>query len=90
MAFSYNLSDELKEKIKTLAKKDKPLSQRLFKKITEVTNRDTETIDFYKNLRFPMEEFKRVQIGSFVLTFTVDKEKNFITFDDFDHHDNIY
>lgn len=90
MPFSYNLSDELKERVKTLTKKNKPLSEQLFKKINEVISRDSETIEFYKNLRFPLQEFKRVQIGHFVLIFKVFKEKNFISFDDFDHHDNIY
>ena len=90
MVFSYDLSDELKEKVKTLTKKDKSLSQQMFKKITGVISRNRESIEFYKNLRFPMQEFKRVHIGAFVLTFKVYKDRSLIIFDDFDHHDNIY
>lgn len=38
-----------------------------------------------------MKYLKRVHIDThFVLTFNVNKEKNFILFVDFDHHDNIY
>ncbi|MDP3741851.1 MAG: addiction module toxin RelE, partial [Candidatus Micrarchaeota archaeon] len=77
-------------KVKTLVKKNNPLSQQMFKKITEVVSRDNDSIEFYKNLRFPMQEYKQVQIGHFVLIFRVYKDRNFISFDDFDHHDNIY
>ncbi|NYZ77973.1 addiction module toxin RelE [Candidatus Micrarchaeota archaeon] len=90
MTFSYNVSDRLKGKLKLLAKKDKPLALRVIKKIKEVVSRNAETIEFYKNLRAPMQDCKRAHIGNFVLTFKVFKEKNFILFDDFDHHDNVY
>ncbi len=90
MTFTYKLSEELEAKVKTLVKRDKALSERIFKKINEVISRDSETIEFYKNLRFPLQEFKRVHIKPFVLTFRVYKDENFIAFDDFDHHDNIY
>lgn len=90
MVFKYNISDKLREKLKILLKKDKHLAMQLHKKIEEVIQRDAETIDFYKNLRSPMEEYKRVQVGHFVLIFHVDKKLNEILFQDFDHHDNIY
>lgn len=90
MTFSYDLSDKLKARLNLLGKKDKTLAIQVFKKIKEVTSRDGETIEFYKNLRVPMQEYKRVQIGHFVLIFKVFKEKKLILFDDFDHHDNIY
>jgi len=90
VAFKYNVSDKLKEKLKNFLKKDKRLLVQLHKKIEEVIARDSETIDFYKNLRTPMEEYKRVQVGHFVLIFHVDKKLNEILFQDFDHHDNIY
>ncbi len=88
--FNYDLSEKLKTKIKALLKKNKPLAEQLYKKMKEVINRDRETIDFYKNLNAPIQEYKRVHVGSFVLLFKVEKEKNFILFYDFDHHDNIY
>jgi len=38
-----------------------------------------------------MKDQKRVHIDkSFVLTFKYFKEKKYILFQDFDHHDNIY
>lgn len=45
----------------------------------------------YKNLRTPMEMYKRVHIDShFVLMFSVDEKSKTVILEDYDHHDNIY
>ncbi len=89
--FSYDFSDELKEIIKKVNKKDKERSLRIAKKVQEIINNSNETIDRYSNLRYNMKEYKHVHIDkSFVLIFKVFKDKNFILFDKFDHHNNIY
>jgi len=89
--FDFNLSDELKFKIKKLVKKDKKKVEIINKKIKEIISCDLDSINNYKNLKYNMKEFKRVHIEkSFVLTFKVDIKNNFILFVDFDHHDNIY
>lgn len=89
--FDFDLSDELKFKIKKLAKKDRKRAEIINKKIKEVINSDLNSINHYKNLRYDMKEFKRVHIdSSFVLTFKVDIKNKFILFVDIDHHDNIY
>ncbi len=89
--FSFSLSDELKIKIKALSKKDKKIVEVINKKIKQIINSDEETINHYKNLKYDLSEFKRVHImKSFVLLFKVFKEKNFILFDKFDYHKNIY
>ena len=90
MTFEYITSKRLNLILVGLSKTNKPLAVQLFKKVKEVTSRDNETIEFYKNLRAPKQEYKRVHIGPFVLLFKVYKEQNLILFDDFDHHDNIY
>jgi len=89
--FSFNLSDELKFKIKKLLKKDRKKVEIINKKIKEIINCDGNSIQHYKNLRYDLKEYKRVHIDKhFVLTFKVDLQKNFILFVDFDHHDKIY
>ena len=47
-------------------------------------------VDTYKNLRKPLQRFKRVHIGPFVLTFIYDKENDKINFYDLEHHDDAY
>lgn len=89
--FSFDLSDELKVKIRKLVKKDKKVAEAINKKITEIINNDVKSIDRYKNLRYEMKQYKRVHMySSFVLTFKVDKESNYILFEDFEHHDKVY
>ncbi len=89
--FDFDLSDELKFKIKKLLKKDKKKVEIIDRKIKEIISHDKTTIQHYKNLRYELKDFKRVHIdSSFVLIFKVNIEKNFILFADFDHHDSIY
>ena len=89
--FDFDLSDELKLILRKLSKKDWKKVEIIYKKIKEIINSDSQSIDHYKNLRHDMKHLKRVHIDThFVLKFSVNKEKNLILFVDFDHHDNIY
>ncbi|MBI4981228.1 addiction module toxin RelE [Candidatus Woesearchaeota archaeon] len=89
--FDYELTEELKAIIKKLNQKDRKKSLIIAKKVEEIISNDLKSIDRYKNLRSPLQHLKRVHIDQhFVLTFQVNKEKNFILFVDFDHHDNVY
>jgi len=91
MPFSFDLSDELKATIRVLVKKDKKTVEILNKKIKQIINSDEITINHYKNMQYDLKEYKRVHIAkSFVLFFRVFKEKNFIMFDKFGHHDDMY
>ncbi len=89
--FEFDLSDELQMILRKLSKKDMKKVEIIKKKIKEIICSDHQSVDHYKNLRHDMKHLKRVHIDNhFVLTFSVDKEKNFILFVDFDHQDNIY
>jgi len=89
--FDFNLSDELKLIIEKLAKKDKKRVEIINKKIRQIINSDSLSIQHYKNLKYDLKEFKGVHIdSSFVLVFKVYIARNFILFVDFDHHDTIY
>ena len=91
MPFKYDVSDELEETLAKLFKKDRKRYEIIMKKIEEASARDLITIDFYKNLKHELKEYKRVHIDkSFVLLFKVFKQEKFIIFDRLDHHDNIY
>jgi YafQ family addiction module toxin component len=91
LPFNFQLSDELKITIKTIAKKDQKMSEAINKKIKQIISSDDFTIDHYKNCQHELKEYKRVHIMKhFVLLFKVFKEEKFILFDKFDHHDKIY
>ena len=91
MPFKYDVSNELEETLSKLFKKDRKRYEITLKKIEEIVSRNSGTIDFYKNLRHDLKEYKRVHIDkSFVLIFKVFKEKKYILFDKLRHHDQIY
>jgi YafQ family addiction module toxin component len=82
------LKPQLRKEIIRLSKKNKSMCEQLLKKINEIIASDN--IEHYKNLRFDMKESKRVHIGHFVLIFSYDKSKDIVSFEEFDHHDNVY
>ena len=86
--YSYELKPNLQKILTKLSKKDKNLYEQVLKKIDEIIN--TYDVGHYKNLRYNMKDSKRVHIGHFVLVFGFDMNTNTISFEDFDHHDNIY
>jgi len=86
--YFYEIKPNLQKILNKLSKKDKSLYEQVIKKIEEVIN--SYDIEHYKNLRYNMKDSKRVHIGHFVLVFNFDKNKNLISFEDFDHHDVIY
>ena len=88
MPHQFEYSEKLQKILDKLSKKNGEIYEQIIKKINEIINSDN--VGHYKNLRHDLKEFKRVHIGHFVLTFKLDKNKNLISFEDFDHHDNIY
>lgn len=84
----FRFSEKLEEVLIKLSKKDRALYEQLRKKIDEVVN--SYDVEHYKNLRYNMKDSKRVHIGHFVLVFQYNKTADMLSFDDFDHHDNIY
>lgn len=85
---NWKISEHLKTIMSKLSRKDKSLYEQLLNKINEIIN--SYEIEHYKNLRYNLNDSKRVHIGHFVLIFQYDKATDTINFDDFDHHDVIY
>jgi len=84
----FEIKPELERILKKLFKKDKNMYGQIMKKIEEIV--DSYDVEHYKNLRYNMKDSKRVHIGHFVLVFSYNKKLNFVAFEYFDHHDNIY
>ncbi len=85
---SYEVIPYLQKILNKLSKKDKNIYEQVLIKINEFIN--SQDVEHYKNLRYDMNDRKRVHIGHFVLVFKFIKSENKIIFLDFDHHDNIY
>ena len=84
----FEIKPELEKKLVKLSKKDKSRYESMMSKISEILN--SSDIEHYKNIRYDMKESKRAHIGHFVLIFGYDKIRDFISFEDYDHRDNIY
>jgi len=84
----FEIESRLHQILKKLFKKDKKTYEIIYRKINEIIN--SPDIEHYKNLKHPLNNFKRVHIGHFVLLFRYIKKENKVQFIDFDHHDNIY
>ncbi len=86
--YRYKIQPSLQKIMLKLFKKDKQTRERIIKKINEIAN--SGDIEHYKNLKYPLQHLKRVQIGEKVLVFKFDKPMNLILFENFKHHDKIY
>lgn len=84
----FEIKPELYKTLIKLLKKDKNSYEAVMNKIEEIIN--SPDIKHYKNLKYNMKDSKRVHVKHFVLIFNYNKSKNFISFEDYDHHDNIY
>ena len=91
MSFDFDITDELSAVMLKLQNKDRARLIILNKKIKEIIDNNCKSIDHYKNLRHGLSDYKRVHIDkSFVLLFSVNKDKNHILFVKLMHHDDVY
>ncbi|MBI4145952.1 type II toxin-antitoxin system RelE/ParE family toxin [Candidatus Woesearchaeota archaeon] len=86
MAYFVEVSDELDSQFKKLVKRDRILFEALTKKVQEIR----ENPHHYKPLRAPLQNKRRVHVGSFVFIFSIDDERNTIRLLEFEHHDKAY
>ncbi|MEM2131407.1 MAG: hypothetical protein QXR96_02705 [Candidatus Woesearchaeota archaeon] len=85
--YSLEVRKGVEKKFHKLAKRNSKQLEIINKKIEEIR----QNPNFYKNLKAPMQNLKRVHIDkSFVLIFSVNEKTKTIIIEDFDHHDNIY
>ena len=85
--YNLKIKPDLEKTLKKLAKKNRRQVEIILKKIDEILVNPHR----YKNLRAPLNNWKRVHVDKhFVLIFSIDEESNSVTLEDSDHHDNIY
>jgi len=77
----------LEKKFEKLNKKDPNHFSIVVKKINSILENPKHN---YKFLKHDLKGINRIHIGHFVLIFIIDHENKIISFEDYDHHDNIY
>lgn len=82
----YEIHPDLDKILSKLSKKDIVQFEKILKKIDEIINLDNT--DHYKNLRSPLQDYKGIHIGHFVLLFKL--EGDMILFRYYDHHGKVY
>ena len=84
----YNL--EIRESVdaifRKLSKKDKVSFEYISKKIMEIR----ENPYHFKPLRNPMQNYRRVHIGNYVLVFSIDESNKTVIIERYRHHDEVY
>lgn len=80
-------SEDIVRKLIKIKKKDVKHYQNVRKKMDWILANPKHR---YKDLHYTMKGVKRVHIGHFVLTFIIDHVNKTISFEDYDHHDNVY
>lgn len=85
--YSLDIRPQLDKKLDKLFKKDRMQYERVIRKAEEIL----QDPHHYKNLRAPLQNWKRVHIAKhFVLTFSVDEKRKVVILEDYEHHDKIY
>ena len=80
-------SEEMVKILVKLKKKDPKQYSQIRKKIDSIL---ANPIHSYKFLTHDMKGLNRVHLGHFVLVFRIDRSNKIISFEDYNHHDNIY
>ena len=87
MSYLLEVAEELNKDFAKLAKRDKVLFEILTRKVQEIR----ENPYHYKSLRAPLQNKRRVHVGgSFVLIFSIDKQRTTVRLLEFEHHDQAY
>lgn len=85
--YTLDIRPSLNKKLERLGKKNPKQAEIIAKKSEEIIKNPQR----YKNLRAPLNHWKRVHIDNhFILTFSVDEKTKKVILEDYDHHDNIY
>jgi len=80
-------SEEIVKKLTKLKKKDPIHFSKVRKKMDSIL---ADPLHSYKFLGHDMKGINRVHLGHFVLVFVIDHSSKNVSFEDYDHHDNIY
>jgi YafQ family addiction module toxin component len=86
---NYEIKPKFQKILKKLKKKDPSTYKAVMDKIKEIIKSDNP--DHYKPLKYDLKNKKRVHpTKSTVLVFSYDMETDLLSFENFDHHDNVY
>jgi YafQ family addiction module toxin component len=71
---------------KKLAKRNPSQMETIAEKIQEILEGPRR----FKPMHFPLAGMRRAHIGSFVILFSIDEQRNTVILEDYEHHDRVY
>lgn len=77
-------TERFKKDYQSLVRKNMGFKKQIDKKLNQIL----DDPHVYKSLRKPLAGYKRVQVGSYVITFRIERE--YVIFTRLAHHDEIY
>jgi len=84
--YKIKVRKEAERVLKKLAKKDKISSIYISKKIKEIQDDPYH----FKPLRKPLQNYRRVHIGNYVLVYSIDEKTKTVIIERYKHHDEVY
>lgn len=84
--YDLEIRESVDKIFRKLSKKDKVSFDYITMKIQEIR----ENPYHFKPLKAPMQNFRRVHIGNFVLTFSINEITKTVIIERYKHHDEIY
>ena len=87
--YSIKYKPSFKKSVKNI--KDNKSRNNVKSKIEEIATTLELNPKHYKNLRAPLQEYKRVHVNkNYVILFKVNVGNKEVTFHSYEHHDNVY
>lgn len=86
LPYSIDSREHVDKMFYKLRKKNKKQLETINKKIIEISENPYK----FKPLHPPMQDQRRVHIGSFVLTYSINEATHTVTIEDCAHHDTVY
>jgi len=84
--YSLEIVETVDKIFKKLQKKDRAQFDSVTKKVNEILENPQQ----FKPLKSPMQQMRRVHVGSFVLVYDVDEARKVVTIRRYEHHDGVY
>jgi YafQ family addiction module toxin component len=86
---SCQIESQVEKELSKIKKKAKTRYETIKLKMAQILS--VRSVQHYKNLRKPLQKYKRVHIdSSFVLIFSHNAKNDTVKFVKLEHHDNVY
>ncbi len=84
--YDLEIRESVDKTFQKLFRKDKVSLRYINKKIQEIK----ENPYHFKPLKAPLQNFRRIHIGNYVLIYSIDEKRKTVIIERYKHHDEVY